>query len=71
LREAHLNAHSIDSNDSFFDQVFLQIEFRGTRGARAEAHGATDKISVGNGQIFMSKGLLERGEKGLPEYVAN
>jgi hypothetical protein len=40
-------------------------------GARAEVRCATDKISVGNGQIFMSKGLLETGEKGLPEYVSN
>jgi hypothetical protein len=61
----------INSNDSFFDQVFLEIEFRVTRGARAEVRCATDKISVGNGQIFMSKGSLERGEKRLPEYVAN
>jgi hypothetical protein len=43
----------------------------GARGAHAEVRCATDKISVGNGHIFMSKGSLERGEERLPEYVAN
>jgi hypothetical protein len=40
-------------NDSFFDRVFLEIEFRGTRGVRAEVRCATDKVSVENDQMFI------------------
>jgi hypothetical protein len=49
------------SNDFFPRSSFVGLEVRCTK----------DKISVGNGHIFMSKGSLERGEKMLPECVAN
>jgi hypothetical protein len=39
---------------------FSRSSFVGARGARTEVSCATDKISVGNGQIFMIKGSSER-----------
>jgi hypothetical protein len=68
---AKLTRLGLTATTRFLDRVFLEIEFRGTQGARAEAHCETDKISVGNGQIYVSQDSLERGEKGQPEYAAN